>query len=348
MNKEELKKYLSGKYQGWNSFLNNVIFPIFGEEGFEDSYETELLNSQPERRQLADATGICSIKQIGKIYVGIEPLLIFDITVSDRVMMERNRVNIQKLIRMAMDKFSCAFMLFHYKDNARWDWRFTYCRKGGNNDDVTDSKRYTFLLGPGQSCRTAAENFMDLYNKRNDLEVKDVEQAFSVEALSKEFFDKYRDHYADIVCYITGKRYVKEKNKWVEKTMHEPCHEIFDQFAASYKDPEKTVRDYIKKLLGRLVFLQFLQKKGWMGVPADHEDWTGGDEHFLQNKFREFADKDNFIDGFLEPLFNDLNTDRHEKGDRACETVGCDIKVPFLNGGLFHLDEEDCSDIRLP
>ena len=66
MNKESLKKYLSNRYQGWNSFLKNVIFPIFGEDDFEDSYETEVLDSQPERKQLAESTGIRSIKQIGK------------------------------------------------------------------------------------------------------------------------------------------------------------------------------------------------------------------------------------------------------------------------------------------
>ena len=28
MNKELLKEYLSNRYQGWESFLNNIIFPI--------------------------------------------------------------------------------------------------------------------------------------------------------------------------------------------------------------------------------------------------------------------------------------------------------------------------------
>lgn len=28
MNKESLKEYLSSRYQGWSSFLNNVIFPF--------------------------------------------------------------------------------------------------------------------------------------------------------------------------------------------------------------------------------------------------------------------------------------------------------------------------------
>lgn len=45
MDKESLKEYLSSRYQGWDSFLKNVIFPIFGEDDFEDGYETELLDS---------------------------------------------------------------------------------------------------------------------------------------------------------------------------------------------------------------------------------------------------------------------------------------------------------------
>ena len=202
MNKESLKEYLSSRYQGWSSFLNNVIFPIFGEDDFEDGYEAELLESQPERRQLAETTGIRSIKQVGMMYVGVEPLQIFDVTVSDRVMMERNRVNIQRLIRAVMDQFSCAFMLFHYEDDTRWDWRFTYCRKSGNKEESTDSKRYTFLLGPGQSCRTATDNFMALYNKRASIEIKDIEDAFNVEALSKEFFGKYEAQYEAFVNYM--------------------------------------------------------------------------------------------------------------------------------------------------
>lgn len=77
MNKETLKEYLSSRYQGWNSFLNHIIFPIFGEDDFEDLYETELLDNQPERRHLAEATGIRSVKEIGKMTIGAEPLYIY-------------------------------------------------------------------------------------------------------------------------------------------------------------------------------------------------------------------------------------------------------------------------------
>lgn len=261
MDKESLKEYLSSNYQGWSSFLNKIIFPIFGEDEFDDGYETELLDIHPERKPLAEVTGIRSIKQIGKIYVGAEPLQIFDVTVSDRVMMERNRVNIQRLIRAVMDQYSCAFMLFHYDDDTRWDWRFTYCRKSGNKEESTDSKRYTFLLYPGQSCSTAADNFLALYDKKDTLEIKDIEEAFNVETLSKEFFGKYKAQYEAFVNYMV------DPANGMRQDFIDTDFDRTGMTADKIRDrEEKPIRDYVKKLLGRIVFLHFLQKKGWLGV----------------------------------------------------------------------------------
>ena len=257
----------------------------------------------------------------------------------------RKRVGLRNLVKSFVNpnwgEFDAALVVFD--SGELWRLSFVSDIKG----ESTAPKRYTYIFGESDSFYNTPVGRFDAL-QRKGISFENIKEAFSVEALSKEFFDEYREHYADIVEYITGKRYVKEKGKWVEKTIHEPCHEIFDQFVAVYKDPEKTVRDYIKKLMGRLVFLQFLQKKEWMGVPADRLDWKGGDTRFLQNKFNEFADRDNFIDGFLEPLFNDLNTNRQNNNDLASPEVGSDIKIPFLNGGLFQLDEEDCSNIRLP
>lgn len=347
MNKESLKEYLSSRYQGWSSFLNNVIFPIFGEDDFEDGYEAELLDSQPERKQLAEATGIRSIKQVGMMYVGVEPLQIFDVTVSDRVMMERNRVNIQRLIRAVMDQFSCAFMLFHYEDDSRWDWRFTYCRKSGNKEDSSDSKRYTFLLGPGLSCRTATDNFMALYDKRGALEIKDIEEAFSVEALSREFFDKYKQQYNVFVNYMADP---------ANGMRQDFIDTDFDRSSMSEKEvtdrEEKPIRDYVKRLLGRIVFLHFLQKKGWLGVPAG-EKWGNGDGKFMMHLFNNATDfqKNNYLDEVLEPLFSRaLDTNRSAVGDVF--DTGVDgfrqIRVPYLNGGLFERDKQDEMPSRFP
>ena len=356
MNKNSLRTYLSSSYQGAQSFLEHIIYPIFGEEHFVDEYEAEILTNQPEYESLATAAGIQSIKQVGKVYVGVEPLQVFDITVGSQVQMARNRVGIQQLIRRVMDTHSLAFMLFHYEDGGAesqesWEWRFTFCHKGASQTDTTSSKRFTFLLGPGQHCRTATDNFQRLIDKRGAVEVKDIEDAFSVEALNKEFFDKYRQHYATFVEYITGKRYVKQGGKWEEKQVSEPNAQLRDQFC----DDEKRVRDYVKKLLGRIVFLHYLQRKGWLGVPSD-KAWGDGDRSFIQHlyEYATEAQQSDFITSVLSPLFYEaLNTDRRADNDLFDTRVkfpkrGNKLRIPYLNGGLFDRDENAALLIKFP
>lgn len=345
---ETLKGFLSSQYKGWSSFVNNIIFPIFGEDKFESLSETELLDNNPEEKPLAEATGICSIKQVGQIDIGVQPLQIFDVTVSDRVMMERNRVNIQRLIRKVMENYSSAFMLFHYENDTRWDWRFTFCHKKGSQKEVTDSKRYTFLLGPGQSCRTAANNFNKLYENRDTLDMSKIEEAFSVEALTNEFFGKYKEEYDKFVEYITGKRYVKKGNKYVEAIIHEPHPTLYPCFSNN----DKLVRDYVKKMLGRIVFLHFLQKKGWLGVPYN-EEWGSGDRNFMLNLFKKATEKqkENFLDEVLEGLFAEgLDCNRADKSDLYDTKVEGlrNCRIPYLNGGLFERDYLDELAVRFP
>jgi hypothetical protein len=255
-------------------------------------------------------------------------------------MMERNGVNIQRLIRTVMDQFSCAIMLFHYDDATRWDWRFTYCRKSGNKEESTDSKRYTFLLGPGQSCRTATDNFIALYEKRDYLEIKDIEDAFNVEALSKEFFGKYKAQYEAFVNYMV------DPSNGMRQDFIDTDFEQTGMTAEKIRDrEEKPIRDYVKKLLGRIVFLHFLQKKGWLGVPAG-KNWGDGDRDFMLKLFLNASDrqKDNFLDDILEDLFAEgLDRNRSDKNDlydTEVEGIG-KCRIPYLNGGLFERDELD-------
>ena len=344
---EKLKGYLSSKYEGWSSFVNNIIFPIFGEDKFESLSETELLENNPEEKPLAEATGICSIKQVGQIDVGVQPLQIFDVTVSDRVMMERNRVNIQRLIRKVMENYSSAFMLFHYENDTRWDWRFTFCHKKGSQKEVTDSKRYTFLLGPGQSCRTAAENFKKLYDKRDTYSIKDIEDAFNVEALSKEFFGKYKAQYEAFVNYMV------DPANGMRQNFIDTDFDHAGMTADKIRDrEEKPIRDYVKKLLGRIVFLHFLQKKGWLGVPAG-KDWGKGDCNFILHLFENASEeqKENFLDAILENLFSEgLDKNRSEKNDLYDTKVEGfrNCRIPYLNGGLFERDYLDELAVKFP
>ena len=333
---ERLKKYFQQVYQGQESFIDNVIFPIFGEECFENGYNQNVLKDHPVLLPTAQATGIDSIIYIGKIDIPFNSISVFDITVSSHILLSRNRVGIQQIIRRIIETYTSAFMIFHYQDNSCCDWRFTFCSKEKNNE-ITDNKRYTFMLGPNQSCRTVADNFSKLYSKERNIEIEDIKEAFNVEALSNEFFSKYKQHYEKFVMYITGKCFIKSSGKWKEKVEHEPNPQMYANFG---KD-DKQVRDYVKKLLGRIVFLHFLQKKGWLGVPQDKQ-WGEGDYQFMFHLFDKATEKqkDDFLDSVLEPLFNDLNTKRDNDLVSNCN-VGLNIKVPYLNGGLFERDKLD-------
>ena len=357
----QFQEYLSSDYPGFASFIDTIIKPIFG-DGFRPDADLQEMIEYPDEiedfdlisnshdedfRQLAQDCNVTRLLKLGIIRTsnGI-PIHVYDITVGSRKHLARNRKGIQEIIRRnsEMTNQTGAFMLFHYADTT-WEWRFSYCYVGRNREDTTSAKRYTYLLGRGQSCKTAALRFQTLLKKKGKIAMDDITEAFSVESVSKEFFDQYRLNYADIVCYVTGKRMVKLGGKWEEKQEHEPNEFIMNQFA-QFADPEKAVRDYVKKLMGRLVFLQFIQKKGWLGVPMDDASWTQGDKEFIQHLFAQYEDKDNFIDDVLEPLFNDINSRRSD--DKANSVLGAEIKVPYLNGGLFEKDAEDDTTFPLP
>ena len=189
--------------------------------------------------------------------------------------------------------FASGLFLFLSQDCQSYRLSLVECKK-----DQNQFKRYTFFVSADQRNRT----FCDRIGSGKKWETfADLKEVFSVEKLSDDFFNAYKDHYQDFVEYATGKRFVKSGSKWIEKTIHAPNNNVMGQFTAC-SDPEKALRDYVKKMMGRLVFLQFLQKRGWLGVPEDAE-WGNGDKEYLKNLFEHSSDKDNFLEAVLEKLF---------------------------------------------
>ncbi|GKS56550.1 hypothetical protein YTPLAS18_00770 [Nitrospira sp.] len=221
-------------------------------------------------------------------------------------------------------------------------WRFSYVKmeyatvqkesgKIGVESRLTPARRFSYIVGKGESCHTAQARFLDLLQDTKDNPtLVHVEDAFSVEAVTKEFFTQYRKLFEDINAALENLA-IKDKT-------------IRDEFR---KNHVNTV-DFAKKLMGQIVFLYFLQKKGWLGVEKG-KDWGTGPHNFLRqladSKYGTYA---NFFNDILEPLFYDtLATDRgHEAW---CKTFKC--RIPFLNGGLFEpLGDYDWkrTDIILP
>ena len=272
-----------------------------------------------------------------------QTIAVYEVELADGVDIEHNRRGIRDMLLTTWrnNGNAGAFMFCYRKSESVL--RFSYVSEawkfaedGSYQKETTDARRFTYLLGEGHRSRTAIQQFERL--RDSGLSLKDLTKAFSVDAVSDMFFDGYKKQYEDIIFYITGKRMVKVANKWEERLEGKPCQHIMQQFSR-FPNPEKAIRDYVKKLMGRLVFLQFLQKKGWLGVGI-HDEWGSGDSEFIQNLFARCNDKDHFIDKVLEPLFNDLNSENEKKLPQ--------YRTPYLNGGLFEQEAADDTDFPLP
>lgn len=250
-------------------------------------------------------------------------LAIFRFEVADNVQISRNRKSLRDIAAKYVDQGLIHGALVFYYSQDQDDYRLTFIAKqtyfNENGELVkkeTAPKRYTFLLGKNEPCTTAASRLKELADKRTygSIYLTDVTDAFSVERLNKEFFNGYKAQYKKFVDTLSD---------------------------------TKPHRDYVKKLLGRLVFLQFLQKKGWMGVPASNTKWEGGDKNYLSKLVDNYANNNRLLSDVLEPLFfKTLNEKRN--GDIADGKLGENIKIPYLNGGLFDKDRIDELDIDFP
>lgn len=334
---QDLRTLFESEYPGKEKLFEALIKPIFSKA------KGTLLTPKQDLSD-ADKKQIKSFSIIAQVRGGF-PIVFADVELQDTVALKRSRVGIQNCVRKVMENDSNAIIFFHFTDNAK-EWRVSYVHRAETNRNSTSAKRYTYLCGPEHSCRTVSERFETLKGLAT-IKDEDMIEAFSVEPLSKDFFERYREQYADLVEYISGKRFVKKGGKFVE----EKTRIASGLFKNAFDGDDKAVRDFVKKMMGRLVFLQFLQKKGWLGVKTGDE-WGSGDKNFLENLFKNAGKdvQDDFLEQALEELFfKTLNKSRGEEAiapKKLCDIYGSSIRIPYLNGGLFEEDELDRKKVK--
>jgi len=209
----------------------------------------------------------------------------------------------------------------------RDDWRFSFVKmeyKLGKTpkgrikakEEFTSARRFSYLVGRYENSHTAQSRFApileeDTYNPT----FKQLEDAFSIEKVTKEFFGKYRELFLKIKDALDEivKKNTAVKTNFIQKGVN-------------------TV-DFSKKLLGQIVFLYFLQKKGWFGVER-RKEWGSGSKHFLRELFeKKHSNYKNFFNDILEPLFYEALREDRSHNDDYFSQFKC--RIPFLNGGLF-------------
>lgn len=248
-------------------------------------------------------------------------LHILDVTLKTQIKLEQARTMQRNLIaRYLKDHWlDGALVAFHSDNTSSWRLSFVkveykYDEKGKTKEEITPAKRYSFLVGEGEPVHTAQAQLSKIYEQTvTNPNLGQLEEAFGVEKVTREFFEKYRELFESVVVELKSN------------------HTFQNEVVKNNIDTES----FAKKLLGQIVFLYFLQKKGWLGVPKG-KSWGEGDKMFLRNIYNQAVDNNkNFFNNYLEVLFYDtLNNPRNDKVDRNYSDF-FGSKIPFLNGGLF-------------
>ncbi len=120
--------------------------------------------------------------------------------------------------------------------------------------------------------------------------------AFDVERVTKKFFTEFEEQHQRFLEHVKG------------------------------IDDEKDRRWYVSALLNRLMFVYFLQKRGFV---------DGGRTDYLEAKLAHVqkSGKDRFYESFLKPLF--FEGFAKPPGQRSAAATAILGEVRYLNGGLF-------------
>ncbi|MBR6174972.1 MAG: hypothetical protein IKQ52_05235 [Bacteroidales bacterium] len=244
--------------------------------------------------------------------------------VADGGDVRRKRVGLRKLISPYL-KYDVDGAIAVFDDGRHWRLSYICDLKEGS----TSAKRFSYILGDenGQ-YKTPLERLEKVARLNGRLTLSDLRESFSVDALSDEFFDEYHIHYDRIVANLT--------QSYRRNAMH----------GVSADSVSNTrLHDYVKKMMGRIVFLHFLQKKGWLN----------GNPTFLRDLFLASPHQADFLEQVLEPLFFGIFNTEPEQREKLFADEQWDQgllrqweHLPYLNGGLFERDEVDKMNIRLP
>lgn len=192
--------------------------------------------------------------------------------------------------------------------------------KNGNTERTySNPRRFSYYLGENTAIRTPKDY---LIKKKRVKNIEDLIERFHIEQVNKTFFAEYKAQYEKFCKFLC-------ENSEMQKS--------FKQFS---ENSGKAIRDYVKKMLGRIVFLYFVQRKGWLN----------GDLFYMSHLFSSATDdiKADFLDRVLEPMFFGLLNTDYDKRQANAQANGWDLSlipgyenIPYLNGGLFEQDETD-------
>jgi len=305
MNKQKLEQLIQ-QYKG--EYLADFLY----EAGFEES-KRQLDEVLPHDDIFSECLQLGELRTSDnqKVMV-VETKVINDL--SERSS-RKKQFDIGKKLLQNSPAYAAGLFVFH-DTHGNFRLSLVHPKFEGTRRTYNSFKRYTFYVSPSHSNKT----FINQLTSASFDTLDSIKQAFSVAKVTSDFFKEYKRLFEQIVEHI--KR-----------------DEHFPKFA---EESGITVNDVAKKLLGQIVFLYFLQRKGWLGAPKG-EHVSKGNQNFLRNLFskakaEKAASPDtqmNFFNDYLEYLFYDALNKPITDSATSCYRQRFDCQIPFLNGGLF-------------
>ncbi|KQS93021.1 N-6 DNA methylase [Chryseobacterium sp. Leaf394] len=335
MQEREIKNILSSSYdfEKWHK----VIDYVFPKVNFERLIVQ--LDDNSDKTKYIHQKGTIELTDGKKI-------IILEVGIKKENNIARSKVGFHNLTSKYIDQANNHGILVFYvsEDKSHPNYRLSFiCKQSKFKEDgsfeefKTNPKRYTYLLGINEICTTAAKRLKELSTKKDgfDFKLEDVIEAFSVEKLNDEFFRRYKEQFHIFSNYLIEDEKIRYGVFGINK--YEKQEDRIDN--------ELPIRDFTKRLLGRLVFLYFLQRKGWMGVSAkttgNEMIWKDGYKDFVYRLFKEAKYPEKFHSKYLSALFYETLNNENREGfvfliDGNTPFIdGIKRCVPYLNGGLF-------------
>ena len=264
-------------------------------------------------QDLAHDDTFSEIRKLGEIEFSVsERLLVCSVAVA-RSLNERSGKKAQydlakKILGQYNNDFDGIFVFHDPEGNFRFS--LIYRDFVGNRQKLSNYRRFTYYVSPQLTNKT----FLQRIGEADFSTLQNIKDSFSVEVVTDKFFKEFRN------IFDRSRKEFEQVNKntvclWLE---------------SKYEDDEykEQVNKFIFTFLGRIIFLYFLLRKGWVEDKID----------FIRLKVEDDSIH-NLYQNVFEPLFFEVFA-KQEK-DRSPEIKEQYKNTPYLNGGLFeHSDLE--------
>ena len=226
-----------------------------------------------------------------------------------------------------------ALVVFYSESSSRW--RLSFIKREyileSRKDVFSPVKRFSYLLGENESSHTAQKQFLRFFTTSNydqSITLNDLQDIFSLETVTEEFFDGFLKIFNQLWKYILN-QLKKQRDDYLEIS-----------------------KDATLQILNRLLFLYFIQRKSeWFDYIPHKKRLI----NFLVEEYQSSNQpEDTFFSHWLKVLFLEtfnnkktlLNTYSHAYFSENVRTVL--YKMPYLNGGLFSENEYDKLEFSIP